>query len=55
MRRFRMVVVQVQSQMVSKDNFPRHSLFEKTLLHVAWKVRPQNKRSPAQQAFEFVR
>jgi hypothetical protein len=50
-----MVVVQVRSQMVSKDNFPRHGLLEKALLHVAWKVRPQGERGPAQQAFEFVR
>ena len=55
MRRFRMMIVQVRSQMVSKDDFPGHGLFEKALLHVAWKVRPQSERGPAQQAFELVR
>jgi hypothetical protein len=55
MRRFRMVIVQIRSQVVSKDNFPGYGLFEKALLHVAWQVRPQRKRGPAQQAFEFVR
>jgi hypothetical protein len=55
MRRFRMVIVQVRSQMVSQDDFPGYGLFEKALLHVAWQVRPQGERGPAQQAFEFVR
>ena len=55
MRRFRMVIVQVRSQMVSQDNFAGHGLFEKALLHIAWKVRPQRKCGPAQQAFKFVR
>jgi hypothetical protein len=36
-----MVVVQVRSQMVSNDNVPGHSRFEKILLHVAREVRPQ--------------
>jgi hypothetical protein len=40
MRRFRMVVVQVRSQMVSNDNVAGHSGFEKALLHVAREVRP---------------
>lgn len=55
MRRFRMVIVQVRSQMVSKDDFSGHGLFEKAFLHVARQVRPQRKRGAAQQAFEFVR
>ena len=50
-----MVIVQVRSQMVSKDDFSCHGPFEKAFLHVAWKVRPQRERGPAQQAFEFVR
>jgi hypothetical protein len=54
MRRFRMVVVQVRSQMVSNYNFAGHGRFENFLLHVARKVRPQYERGLAQQAFEFV-
>jgi hypothetical protein len=54
MRRFRMVVVQVRSQMVSNYNFVSHSRFKKALLHVARQVRPQCERGLAQQAFKFV-
>jgi|SRR5580704_11907338 hypothetical protein len=54
MRRFRMVVVQVRSQMVSNYNFVSHSRFEKALLHLARQVRPQCERGLAQQAFKFV-
>ena len=54
MRRFRMVVVQVRSQMVSNYNVIGHSRFEKILLHVARQVCPQCERGLAQQAFEFV-
>lgn len=54
MRRFRMVIVKVRSQMVSSNNVPAHSRFEKALLHVAREVRPQSKRGLAQKAFEFV-
>ena len=43
-----MVVVQVRSQMVSNDNFPCHSSFEKALLHVAREVGPQYERGFAQ-------
>jgi hypothetical protein len=44
MRRFRMMVMQVRRQMVSNDGIPGHSRFEKCLLHVAGKVRPQCER-----------
>jgi len=54
MRRFRMVVVQVRSQMVSDYNFPAHGRFEKALLHVSREVRPQGERGLPQEAFEFV-
>ena len=54
MRRFRMVVVQVRSRMVSNYNFPGHGRFEKVLLHLAREVRLQCERGLAQQAFEFV-
>jgi hypothetical protein len=40
--------------MVSNDNFPGHSRFKESLLHVAREVRPQCDRGLAQQAFEFV-
>jgi hypothetical protein len=33
MRRFRMVIVQVRSQMVSKDDVSGHGCFQKLLLH----------------------
>jgi hypothetical protein len=36
-----MVVVQVRSQMVSNNNVPGHSRFEKALLYVARELRPQ--------------
>ncbi len=48
-----MVVVQVQSQMASHYIVPGHGGFEKLLLHVASKVRPQCERGLAQQAFEL--
>ena len=54
MRRFRMVIVQVRSQMVSNYNVIGHSRFEKILLHVARQACPQCDRGLAQQAFEFV-
>jgi hypothetical protein len=54
MRRFRMVIMQVRSQMVSNYNFPGHGRFEKVLLHLAREVRPQCEHGLAQQAFEFV-
>ena len=38
MRRFRMVVVQVRSQMVSNYNVPGYSRLENVLLHVAREV-----------------
>lgn len=40
MRRFRMMVVQVGSQVVSNDCVPGHGGFEKSFLHVAGEVRP---------------
>ena len=49
-----MVIVKVRSQMVSSNNVPAYSRFEKALLHVAREVRPQSKRGLAQKAFEFV-
>ena len=54
MRRFRMVVVQVRSQMVSNYNVPGYSRLENALLHVAREVCPQCERGLTQQAFEFV-
>ena len=48
MRRSRMVVVQVGSQMVSDDIVTGRGHFEKVFLHVAGKVRPQGERGLAQ-------
>ncbi len=54
MRRFRMVVVQVRSQVISNYRVLAYGRFEKRFLHVAREIRPQRERGPAQQAFEFV-
>ena len=54
MHRFRMVIVQVRSQVVSNYYVPSHGHFEKSLLHVAREVRPQCEHGSPQQAFKFV-
>ena len=54
MHRFRMVIVQVRSQVGSNDYVSGDGRFEKPLLQAAREVRPQSEHGSAQQAFEFV-
>jgi hypothetical protein len=47
-----MVIVQIDSEVMTQCLIPSHGIFEQALLEVAREVRPKLKRRPAHQMFK---